>query len=716
VANTEPHHWLVAGVGRSGTTALYEALQNGARMLRQPFRCFYEPYLWGPPTWKDPFSKVGDAFERTSAIDPRGLRTHLATPLFITEQSARNGTHAFFIDRVAPAGSNALIKVIRGCGRLSDYLELRPRLKVVHIIRNPLDCVNSVLAQFSFFGDEFHPSDLPRFLQELALDPAPELDIESKAAGLWWLEMNKAALKTAAAFPDRVLTVPYEAYRQDRRRALARIARFLDVSVDVSALELDRPSGRVTSEVQLRSRDVAALRAHNDWYLAEVAASPFWDGGADMADLSDQILGRYQQVAEGAFAPDVPRDLSPIHLRGMLARQRQRFEKQLAQARSAARRSDLGHAAADAAADAFLPRLAAESSRALREIADARAAAGRALEKGSPSRVAVTRNEPRIACVITSFNNGPALRRALDSVRAQALPAGEIVIADDASDANSRALALSLQAHSPEVALILRETNLGPGLNRDLAIRDLASPFFTTLDGDDEIGPLKLSAEWAALAERADAVAFSDIAVLRPAAAPEMASTAGFCALAGLPARFDAVLNRIAWPPHNMLYARELYARAGGYDREAGMYEDWALKIRLAAHAAAWMHAKVIGLIYHRHGGGLSSAPGVSHCFWKLYAIHRNLALIEANAPPPRIVAALVAALRAHDDAPWRKRAIAAVEAAAAAHGPAAVVMGLRQAPMSAPSRQAPPDALRARMDAWLSALVAFRPAVPEGR
>ena len=49
--------------------------------------------------------------------------------------------------------------MIRGCGRLEAMLTLLPDLKVIVITHNLVDTVNSGLGMFSFFGDEFHPSD-----------------------------------------------------------------------------------------------------------------------------------------------------------------------------------------------------------------------------------------------------------------------------------------------------------------------------------------------------------------------------------------------------------------------------------------------------------------------------------------------------------------------------------------------------------------------------
>lgn len=318
------HHWLVAGVGRSGTTAIYEALQTLARR-RRGFRYFYEPYLWGPPTWGPDFRRVARAFGTTHSLHADGLRCHFATPLFASEAQVRSASHRDFVHGLFKDGAPALAKIIRGCGRLDDYLSLRPRLKLVLVMRNPLDCVNSAMANFSFFGEEFHPSDMPRFRRELeALGrPQPAFATECEAATAWWHEMNQAALHGLGAHRERVFVAPYEAFTADHDLTLRLLADFLSLNAPRKGkASLDQPVGPVTPQTTLRRDDrdhIAPFhRAYFDLIeqVSDIPVGPVRDAAMRKVET------RYDRLQAGAFAPDTPRDASPLRVRALLGRER----------------------------------------------------------------------------------------------------------------------------------------------------------------------------------------------------------------------------------------------------------------------------------------------------------------------------------------------------------------------------------------------------------
>ncbi len=319
------HHWLVVGVGRSGTTAVYEALQDLAPR-RRSFNYFYEPYLWGPPTWGARFRASAKAFTTTDSISADGLRRHLATPLFDSEARERCADHKTFVERLFKSGAPTLAKVIRGCGRLKDYLELRPELKIVFVIRNPLDCVNSAMGNFSFFGDEFHPSDQPRFRSELAFlgRPQPDFTTEGEAATAWWREMNAAALRAIEPHRERVFIAPHEAYIRDHALTLRLLAKFLAVKVKAKkATSLDRPVGQITRAVNLHAHDRDCIDPFQvDYFdlierISDIPIKKSWRSIAKTIDV------KYKNLRPGAFVPDTPRDASPLRVRAVLAQERQ---------------------------------------------------------------------------------------------------------------------------------------------------------------------------------------------------------------------------------------------------------------------------------------------------------------------------------------------------------------------------------------------------------
>jgi glycosyltransferase involved in cell wall biosynthesis len=119
-----------------------------------------------------------------------------------------------------------------------------------------------------------------------------------------------------------------------------------------------------------------------------------------------------------------------------------------------------------------------------------------------------------ISCVIVNYNNAPYLEQAVSSVLGQTQPPDEIIIADDASTDRSAEVIHAIQHQHPFIRTIIRDTNLGVTANRDLAIRDVSTDFFTTLDSDDIFFPKKVEQEALVLNSNPNAIAFSDIHII----------------------------------------------------------------------------------------------------------------------------------------------------------------------------------------------------------
>ena len=277
------------------------------------------------------------------------------------------------------------------------------------------------------------------------------------------------------------------------------------------------------------------------------------------------------------------------------------------------------------------------------------------IEGHRSASVAVVREPPQISCIITSFNNGEELRRALRSVLGQTLLPQEIIIADDHSSAPQRQAALALEDRSRGVRVIAREQNLGPGENRHQAILEASQPFITTLDGDDQFAPGKLEAEWRVLSGRTDAIACSDIGVA-DAGSFTIRPVSAFTGL-DPEERLRASVQRSAPLPRDMLYSKDIYLTAGGYERSACLYEDWSLKLALTHRITDWRRAPAVGTIYHRHERGLSAAPRATHMFWKTYVIARNVDWLAAVLGARFVMDALFQIWSRHDDAQSRRRA-----------------------------------------------------------
>jgi len=135
-------------------------------------------------------------------------------------------------------------------------------------------------------------------------------------------------------------------------------------------------------------------------------------------------------------------------------------------------------------------------------------------------------------------------------------------------------------------------------------------------------------------------VAFSDMMKIDEMGL-QPSSLSGFAELQSREGRLEALLLRRNPLPHNMTFSKRLYQECGGYVTEACLYEDWGLKLRLANHATNWVYSGVVGLVYNRHGQGLSAADPLAHWYWRLYCLAVNRDWLIKSVGPEMLVRAI---------------------------------------------------------------------------
>ncbi|MFL5482639.1 MAG: glycosyltransferase family 2 protein [Gemmatimonadaceae bacterium] len=216
-----------------------------------------------------------------------------------------------------------------------------------------------------------------------------------------------------------------------------------------------------------------------------------------------------------------------------------------------------------------------------------------------------------ITVLIANRNNARFLRRCLDSVRRQTFPAGEILVVDDASTDESREL-LRTYADAGTITLIENERQLGVAASRAIGAASARGRFLTTLDADDfYFTSEKLAAEAALVDVRSQGtIAFSDVMRVDERGT-EIGLVSNSRKIREGNLFFD-IRHLRGFIPRDYLVSREDYLRAGGYNREFKIYEDWDLKIRLARFCV-WRFSGVVGTAYTLNSKGLSKAPRRQH-------------------------------------------------------------------------------------------------------
>ena len=96
--------------------------------------------------------------------------------------------------------------------------------------------------------------------------------------------------------------------------------------------------------------------------------------------------------------------------------------------------------------------------------------------------------ESLISIIMPSYNQGPYLPEALDSVLAQTYPHWECIIVDDGSKDNTEKIAKSYCAKDSRIKYVYQE-NSGVSAARNNGVAHSKGEFILPLDGDDKIAP-----------------------------------------------------------------------------------------------------------------------------------------------------------------------------------------------------------------------------------
>lgn len=119
---------------------------------------------------------------------------------------------------------------------------------------------------------------------------------------------------------------------------------------------------------------------------------------------------------------------------------------------------------------------------------------------------------PFFSVVIPVYNRAQALRRAIESVRAQSFQDFEIVVVDDGSQDDSAAVA---ESFGDARIRIIRQANQGGGAARNRGIDEARGAFVAFLDSDDVFLPHHLARMHALLKNSSGLVGYARIRVDR---------------------------------------------------------------------------------------------------------------------------------------------------------------------------------------------------------
>lgn len=100
-----------------------------------------------------------------------------------------------------------------------------------------------------------------------------------------------------------------------------------------------------------------------------------------------------------------------------------------------------------------------------------------------------------VSVIIPCFNAENTLARAVMSVQAQATPVAEILLVDDGSTDNTRAVIGSLAHGDPRIRPLLQKRNGGPSRARNVGWNSAQGDLIAFLDADDTWHPQKIAVQ-----------------------------------------------------------------------------------------------------------------------------------------------------------------------------------------------------------------------------
>ncbi len=195
-----------------------------------------------------------------------------------------------------------------------------------------------------------------------------------------------------------------------------------------------------------------------------------------------------------------------------------------------------------------------------------------------------------VAVIIPAYNAARHLRRTIESVLAQTMPATEIIVVDDGSTDDTAAVVRSF----PEPVRLIQKPNGGPASARNIGAQQASATWLAFIDADDVWYPDKLACQ-CAIAELPDVGLIHCLPDHRDEIVPDELT-------------FDLLWERNWIINSSVMLRRDVFQQVGGFDeaRDLISVEDYNLWLRVAAAGVRIVTCQKV-LVHYTRGIGLSS-------------------------------------------------------------------------------------------------------------
>lgn len=180
-----------------------------------------------------------------------------------------------------------------------------------------------------------------------------------------------------------------------------------------------------------------------------------------------------------------------------------------------------------------------------------------------------------VSVVLPTYDRGPVVGDAIESVLAQTYDRLELLVVDGGSTDGTRAVVESIA--DPRLRYHRRPEPAGVSAARNLGVAETTGEFVAFVDSDDRWRPDKLERQVTALRRSTDEYAVSYTGIEKADGEPRTRR--------GTSGDVERAVRRMAVPTYTstLLVRRRAFEACGGFDESLPCFEDWELCLRLAA-------------------------------------------------------------------------------------------------------------------------------------
>lgn len=218
--------------------------------------------------------------------------------------------------------------------------------------------------------------------------------------------------------------------------------------------------------------------------------------------------------------------------------------------------------------------------------------------------------------IITCYNEGLELRRAVESVRRQTYTDYEIIVVKDFSD-HAETLQVCRELEQEGIQVLYAEKNVGVSITRNMGIAAAKGDYIYTVDGDDELPIDALSYIAHAFEENPDAdVIYGDYELIEN----DIRETISFLG------KSISMANLYSSKLYGQLpMRRTIMNQLGGLNEEYSFgCQDFELQVRLLKHGARFVYTPYIIYQWYKKPTGINSSQRNAESFDKCMYEHRD--------------------------------------------------------------------------------------------